>query len=61
MIHKISSEWLTIDKVGELLHPDVKLELSDDARRRISHCREYLDNKMKNQTEPIYGITTGFG
>lgn len=61
MIHHISSEWLTIDKVGELLQPGVKLELSEDARHRIIRCREYLDNKMKSQKEPIYGITTGFG
>lgn len=61
MIHHISSEWLTIDKVSQLLQPGVKLELSDDARNRIIRCREYLDNKMKSQKEPIYGITTGFG
>ena len=61
MIHHISSEWLTIDKVSHLLQPGVKLELSDDARSRIIRCREYLDNKMKSQKEPIYGITTGFG
>ncbi len=61
MIHHISSEWLTIDKVSQLLQPGVKLELSDDARSRIIRCREYLDNKMKSQKEPIYGITTGFG
>ena len=47
MIHHISSEWLTIDKVSQLLQPGVKLELSDDARSRIIRCREYLDNKMK--------------
>lgn len=61
MIHHTSSEWLTIDKVSQLLQPGVKLELSDDARSRIIRCREYLDNKMKSQKEPIYGITTGFG
>ena len=61
MIHHISSEWLTIDKVSQLLQPGVKLELSDDARSRIIRCREYLRNKMKSQKEPIYGITTGFG
>ncbi len=25
------------------------------------HCREYLDEKLKNNSSPIYGITTGFG
>ena len=32
-----------------------------DARERIVRCREYLDSKMATQTEPIYGINTGFG
>ena len=35
--------------------------LGDEARGRIVRCREYLDNRMKTQKEPIYGITTGFG
>ncbi len=35
--------------------------LGDEAKARIIKCREYLDNRMKIQKEPIYGITTGFG
>ncbi len=61
MTHHISAEWLTIDKVATLLQPGVKLALSEDAVKRITHCREYLDHKMETQKEPIYGITTGFG
>lgn len=59
--HHISAEWLSIDRVAEILSNNVKLALSDDARRRIVRCREYLDKKMTTQKEPIYGITTGFG
>ena len=61
MSHHISAEWLTIDKGATLLQPGVKLALSEDAVKRITHCREYLDHKMETQKEPIYGITTGFG
>ncbi len=39
----------------------MRLALSNDARQRITVCREYLDKKMATQKEPIYGITTGFG
>src|SRR5690606_39987077 len=28
---------------------------------RSNKCREYLDNKMQTETNPIYGINTGFG
>lgn len=59
--HHISAEWLTIDRVGNILEKKMKLALSDDAVERINRCREYLDNKMETQKEPIYGITTGFG
>jgi histidine ammonia-lyase len=60
-IHHISADWLSIDRVAEIISKDVKLALSDDARNRITRCREYLDRKMATQKEPIYGITTGFG
>ncbi len=59
--HYISAERLTIERVREILENDIKLELSEDAKARIVKCREYLDRKMENQQEPIYGITTGFG
>jgi len=61
MIHHISAECLTIERIGEIIDCKMTLALSDDARQRIVRCREYLDNKMKTQKEPIYGITTGFG
>ena len=35
--------------------------MSKDAIQRIEKCRNYLDNKIKNQQKPIYGVTTGFG
>ena len=60
-VHHISSDWLSIDRVEEIIIKGLKLELSDSARRKIRECREYLDNKMRDQKEPIYGITTGFG
>lgn len=61
MIHHISSEWLTIDKVESILANNARLALSDEARDNIVKCRAYLDQKMATATEPIYGITTGFG
>jgi len=59
--HEISSKWLTIGQVGEILRNRSKLTLSDDARHRITACREYLDHKIASNTEPVYGINTGFG
>ena len=61
MIHHISAEHLTIERIGEIIKNGYKLELSDDARNRIVRCREYLDKKIAATKVPIYGVTTGFG
>ena len=59
--HYISSKELTFKQVNEILTQGYQLALSDDAIKRIQHCRDYLDKKMENPEKPIYGVTTGFG
>lgn len=61
MVHHISPARLTIDRVGEILDKKMTLELSEESVERIKRCREYLDKKIEDCSEPIYGITTGFG
>lgn len=60
-IHYISPDFLDFSKINEIIEEDYKLALSDEAKQRITKCRSYLDKKMENQVEPIYGISTGFG
>ncbi len=55
------NEKLTLDKIQEIIDKKMALALSDEAKRRIEKCRNYLNQKMETQKEPIYGITTGFG
>ena len=57
----IAAEDISINDIHELIISGAKLKLSENAKERIIRCREYLDSKMANQTEPIYGINTGFG
>ena len=59
--YKIGSSELTYDLIEKILRNNTKLELSDEARAKIAHCREYLDHKTDHDTVPIYGVTTGFG
>lgn len=59
--HIISPEHLTIDDIKRVMSEGYKLKLSEASKERINRCREYLDNKMKTQKEPIYGVSTGFG
>ena len=61
MIQKISADHLSVERVGEIVYNNYKIELSGDARKRIERCRKYLDEKIASSTEPVYGVTTGFG
>lgn len=59
--HYISSEPLSIEKVSNIIFENKTLALSQDAIKKITSCREYLDERLKSQDKPIYGINTGFG
>ena len=59
--YSIGAGLLTYDIIEKILKEDMKLELSEEARRKIQHCRDYLDRKADEHKEPIYGVTTGFG
>ncbi|MGM5471255.1 histidine ammonia-lyase [Flavobacteriaceae bacterium LMO-SS05] len=59
--HEISSEVLKLSTINEILVNNKKLRLSEEAVDKISKCRLYLDKRMQDQDEPIYGINTGFG
>jgi len=59
--HYISPEHLTIERIHAIITNGTPLALSEEATRRIQACRDYLDKKMENQKEPIYGVSTGFG
>ncbi len=59
--YAIGSSLLTYDLIEQLLNEKVKLTLSEEAKQKIEHCRNYLDAKMDDRSKPIYGVTTGFG
>ena len=51
----------SFEDVRTLLDPECRLHLGEASRKRIEKCRNYLDERMKSQKAPIYGVTTGFG
>ena len=59
--HQISNEKLNLTDLQRIIPGTVELILSEDAREKITRCRQYLDAKIRNAREPIYGINTGFG
>ncbi|QBK77252.1 histidine ammonia-lyase [Myroides odoratimimus] len=61
LVHYITSDVFTIEKLNEILTQGQKIQLSEEARANIVNCRMYLDDRMAKQADPIYGINTGFG
>lgn len=60
-VHAISSNELTLSDLTAIAFEEVTLTLSPEAVDKILQCRSYLDKKINNTTQPIYGINTGFG
>lgn len=59
--HSISSKPLTLHDLHRVLNGHSKVVLSEEARRKIIECRDYLDKKLDESSSPLYGINTGFG
>ena len=54
--HHLSSERLTIAGLKEILDSGKPVALSEELRRRIVRCREYLDRKIKDSDQPVYSL-----
>jgi len=57
----ISNDTLSLEELNTIIVTNQTLALSEEAIANVNKCREYLDNKMQAETNPIYGINTGFG
>ncbi|MBN1253180.1 MAG: histidine ammonia-lyase [Bacteroidales bacterium] len=59
--HYISNENLNFTTLQNIVNQKLEVKLSEQAKQDILKCRNYLDKKIENIKDPIYGITTGFG
>ncbi|SOC80940.1 histidine ammonia-lyase [Salinimicrobium sediminis] len=59
--HYISKDFLDLGQIRQIIKEEKKLRLSEESKSLISACREYLENTIRSNQEPIYGINTGFG
>ena len=57
----LDRQHTNFQQIKNLLAFDQLVSITFDAHARILHCREYLDEKMKNPDSRYYGINTGFG
>lgn len=60
-VHTIQPDHLDFNAVRKLISQTSQLRLSEASADLIKSCRRYLDEKIESQTEPVYGVTTGFG
>jgi len=60
MNHIIDDQFLSIEKVKEVIQSNLKLELSNASKLKIQKCRSFLD-AIQDKSEVHYGINTGFG
>ena len=60
-IHLVTTEQIDWKKFEEIIAGGTKIVLSGEVLEKISSCRNYLDKRLDNDDEIIYGINTGFG
>ncbi len=60
-VHYISPKALTFKEIEAILEEEYTLQLSEESKELILKCKNYLDEKIKREDKPIYGINTGFG
>ena len=60
-VHLISNKKLTLQEISRIVSGDVTVQLSEESKQLIRQCRVYLDEKLENSSDTIYGINTGFG
>lgn len=52
---------MTLEIIQDIITERKTIALSEEVVANIKKCRAYLDDKMKREFKPIYGINTGFG
>lgn len=60
MAHIITN-LINLKEIYQVMQTGAPLEISESSKQNIIRCREFIDNKIKNNKGPIYGINTGFG
>lgn len=54
-------EEIHLNQIVNLIKNNGSISLSEPAKNRVETCFQFLQNKINNTNELIYGINTGFG
>lgn len=60
-VKQLTPNEISIAELGHWLQSGDEVELGEVCRQKIVKCREYLDNRLSQGDEAIYGVNTGFG
>ncbi|MDC0230984.1 histidine ammonia-lyase [Aureispira] len=60
-MHHISSELLSIEDLSEIFSQDQPITISEQSKKAITDCYNFLHQKINNSDKSYYGINTGFG
>ena len=60
-VYKLEENFLSLSVISEIIYNKKQLVLGSKLKQKIKNCRNYLDKKINDSNDPIYGINTGFG
>ena len=60
-VHYVSGDLLDLATIKSIIEENKVLELSNEVVLNIEKSKKYLEKKILNNSQPIYGINTGFG
>ncbi len=60
-VHEISSRTFSLGDLRSILEEGKALSLSGESRKKIAHCRDYVEKKITHSDALMYGINTGLG
>lgn len=56
-----TAPFISLSQLDTWLSRQKPVLLDEEARNRISHCRQFLEEKLQDESQVYYGINTGFG
>ena len=59
--YKLTTGDWSVNDVMDINNQYTRLSLPEDIKNRIQNCRDYLESRLADGNELLYGINTGFG
>ncbi|MDX1653409.1 MAG: histidine ammonia-lyase [Brumimicrobium sp.] len=58
---ELNLQHISLEELFEIINKGYTVKLGKKAINKVRACREYLDNRLSQKEEIIYGVNTGFG